>query len=96
MESKSSPFFDQVKKHVVCTPNLNFDEEAYRAGVLEPYAQIEKLADEAGDAPSEEQMRRAVALLKTIFETKRVSADEQRSRFEELAQKAGRSLPLPA
>lgn len=89
METKSSLFFDQIKKHVVCTPNLNFDNDAYRAGVLDPYAEIEKLAEQAKDGPSDEQMHRALALLKTIFETKRISPEEQQSRFQELAQKTG-------
>lgn len=97
MDSPSIIFFDQIKKHVVCTPNLNPDEEAYRVGVLEPYAEIEKLAEAVKEQTSDEQLRRALTLLKTIFETKRVSPEEQRSRFDELVQKTGMSsLPIPA
>lgn len=85
-----SNFFDAVKKAVVCTPNLNFDSAAYQAGVSEPYARLEKLAAEAGAAPSDAQLTEALTLLKTIFDTKRVGEGEQRERFVEILGPLGR------
>jgi [acyl-carrier-protein] S-malonyltransferase len=80
-------FFDHIRKAVVCTPNQNFDNEAYRSGVLEPYAQLEEMAKQAGGQPDDEVAEAALRLLRTIFESKQVSFDEQRSRFEEIGQK---------
>jgi [acyl-carrier-protein] S-malonyltransferase len=91
-----SEFFDAVKKAVVCTPNLNPDVEAYDRGVLGPWAELEKLEAAIGEAsPSEDQLRAALALLKTIFDTKQVDPTEQRERFGEILAPLGQEALSP-
>lgn len=72
----------------VCTRNRNWDEEAYRVGVIEPYRRLQQMQeslDAAGAAPSREQAEEALELLRLIFRTKQVPPDEQQSRLQEIA-----------
>lgn len=71
----------------VCTRNRNWDEEEYRKGVIEPYRSIQRIQEQldAGDGrPDMEQMKEALDMLKLIFHTKKVPAEEQRERFREI------------
>ena len=73
----------------VATRNQNFDADAYRAGVVEPYQAIRDLQEQVEKAerlPSVEEMIQALTLLKTIFETKGTPADEQSDRFRQILQ----------
>ena len=68
---------------------MNFDADAYRAGVVEPYQAIRDLQEQVEKAerlPSVEEMIQALTLLKTIFETKGTPADEQSDRFRQILQ----------
>jgi [acyl-carrier-protein] S-malonyltransferase len=72
-------------KQIACTPNKNFDNDAYDKGVIEPARKIRKLQEELGDqAPSEEQMREVMDWLLLIFETKMVDWDEREDRVKEV------------
>jgi [acyl-carrier-protein] S-malonyltransferase len=76
----------------VSTRNTNWDNEAYRKGVIEPYRAIQTLQeqlDRDGGAPDYAQMSEALRLLKLIFDTKGVSAEEQRERFNEMVEETG-------
>lgn len=74
-----------VMKAVACTPNKNFDDQAYEKGVIEPCRTIRKLHDELGDArPSDEQIKEVIGFLLTIFETKIVDMDEREDRLKEI------------
>jgi len=78
-------FLGSVMKAVACTPNKNFDDAAYDRGVIEPARKIRRMMEELGDAaPSTEQIREAISLLLTIFETKMVDMDEREDRLREI------------
>jgi [acyl-carrier-protein] S-malonyltransferase len=79
------PIFGSFLKHIACTPNKNFDNEAYDKGVIEPARKIRKMYEELGEArPSDEQIKEAMDLLLLIFETKMVDWDEREERIKEL------------
>ncbi|ARU60246.1 [acyl-carrier-protein] S-malonyltransferase [Tumebacillus avium] len=87
-----------LKKHIptvvtrclgiaVATPNTNWDQEQYRQGVIEPYRKIQALQDEldqSGEQPTEAQMREALTMLKSVFETKNVPVREQQDWFYQI------------
>lgn len=78
-------FLGSVMKAVACTPNKNFDDAAYNQGVIEPARKIRRMMEELGEAqPTTAQMREAIALLLTIFETKQVDLDEREDRLREI------------
>jgi len=78
-------FLGSVMKAIACTPNKNFDDDAYDRGVIEPARKIRKLHEELGDArPTDEQMKEVMSLLLTIFETKMVDMDEREDRLKEI------------
>lgn len=63
----------------ISVPNSNWNIDEYRKGVEEPYEELQRIQDELdkGMQPSEQQIQKALALLKTILVTKRVSKHEQ-------------------
>lgn len=67
----------------VCTRNTNWNEDAYQKGVVEPYKEIQSLYEmsEKEGYVSENQMKRALVLLRQIFTTKGTPKEEQLSRF---------------
>ncbi|MBX3414913.1 MAG: hypothetical protein KF708_19670 [Pirellulales bacterium] len=74
-----------VMKAVACTPNKNFDDAEYNKGVIEPARRIRRMMEELGDAPpSTAQIREAISLLLTIFETKQVDMEEREDRLREI------------
>src|SRR5215207_1855942 len=78
-------FFGSVLKAIACTPNKNFDEEAYARGVLEPARRIRALSEQVGEGHlPDEQAHEVMALLLTIFQTKRVEMDERTDRIMEI------------
>jgi [acyl-carrier-protein] S-malonyltransferase len=76
----------------VCTPNRNFNEEAFENGVIQPYQKIKnmyyQLIDEKKEADAY-QMKEAVILLQKIFDTKKVPVYHQRKRFKNLFKETG-------
>ena len=77
-------FLGSVMKQIACTPNKNFDNDAYEKGVIEPAAKIRKLQEKLGDErPTDQQMREVMALLLIIFETKMVDMEEREDRVRE-------------
>lgn len=78
-------FLGSVMKAIACTPNKNFDNDAYDRGVIEPARKIRKLQEELNDErPTDEQMREVMSLLLTIFETKMVDMEEREDRLREI------------
>lgn len=72
-------------KAIACTPNKNFDNDAYDKGVIEPAQKIRNLWDELDDKrPTDEQMKEVMDLLLIIFETKMVDMDEREDRIKEI------------
>lgn len=85
MADYKPPILGSVLKHIACTPNKNFDNDAYDRGVIEPARKIRKMYEELGEArPSDDQIREAVQLLLQTFETKMVDWDEREDRIKEL------------
>jgi len=71
----------------VCTRNQNFDIAEYQKGVVENYSKIEKMVEmleTTKQEPSIEQLMEGLSLLKVIFQTKFISIDEQRERFNQI------------
>lgn len=76
----------------VATPNENEDREEFQKGVKEPYRKISHIQeelDQSGSKPSLEQMKEALELLKTVFDTKRVSKEEQDEWFHHILHETG-------
>lgn len=76
----------------VATPNNNWDNVAYENGVVKPYKEIEKIQDildESGEYPSEEQMRQALDMLISVFETKQTPMSERNARIKQILNETG-------
>ncbi|MCX7922790.1 MAG: ACP S-malonyltransferase [Clostridia bacterium] len=76
----------------VCTRNRNWDNDEYQSGVVEPYRKIQQMADELereGKEPTMEQMKEALAMLKSVFTTKKTPVEEQIERFNQLFGETG-------
>lgn len=74
------------------TPNKNWDNDAYRTGVIEPYRCIQEIQaqiDQEGRAPTVEEMRTALEALRTLLQTKQVPAEEQSEWFEQIFDETG-------
>ncbi|NDI34211.1 ACP S-malonyltransferase [Chengkuizengella sediminis] len=81
----------------VCTRNRNWDQTLYEEGVIKPYQKIKQIQDkldETGESPNLEQMKEALFLIKTIFDTKRTPMEEQIERFHGILQDSGTVLVL--
>lgn len=77
---------------VVCTRNRNWDNDEYKKFVIEPYNKIQEMQnmiEKEGAKPTVDQMREALEMLRTVFETKKVPVEEQIERFNEVFQKTG-------
>ena len=76
----------------VCTPNRNFNNEAFENGVIQPYGRIKnlyyQLIDEKTE-PDAQHMKEAIELLRQIFNTKKVPVYQQRKRFKKLFKETG-------
>jgi len=78
-------FLGSVMKAIACTPNKNFDDDAYTRGVIEPAQKIRKLQEELEEErPSDEQIIEVMSWLLTIFETKQVDMEEREDRIKEI------------
>lgn len=76
----------------VCTRNSNWDNEEYSKGVIEPYRKINQMLlslEEANKVPTLEQMKEALDMLNSVFETKRTPLEESRERFKQLLDETG-------
>lgn len=74
------------------TPNKNWDNDAYRTGVIEPYRRIQEIQaqiDQEGRTPTVEEMRLALESLRTLLQTKQVAAEEQAEWFEQIFDETG-------
>lgn len=91
-ETKQSPVngMNVITKCIaiaVCTKNRNFNNDEYQKGVVESYRKIQTMKDELvkeSAEPTVDQLKEALSLLRTIFVTKKVPAEEQTERFNEI------------
>lgn len=82
----------------VCTKNSNWDEDAYRRGVIEPYKEIQKIygqLEQEERMPTEEEMARALSLLAIIFKTKGTPSEQQHKRFRHILSSTGTEALFP-
>ncbi|EFM08504.1 malonyl CoA-acyl carrier protein transacylase [Paenibacillus curdlanolyticus YK9] len=80
------------------TRNRNWDERAYREGVMEPYRNIEAIQErlDAEDrAPEPDEMQEAFRNLVQIFQTKGVQTDEAEERLLEIIIRTGTGELFP-
>lgn len=80
------------------TRNTNWDAEAYQRGVVECYRQIKALheqAEQEGREPAESEMKRALSLLQTIFETKGTPHEERQARIRGILAASGEERLWP-
>ncbi len=76
----------------VGTRNSNWDDETYHKGVIKPYRKIKQLYEEIEKKemfPDLIQMRESLEMLRLIFETKKISIDEQVEIFGEIFKETG-------
>lgn len=79
----------------VSTPNSNYDEKEYCEGVEKPYNEILKMYDEIGDNEADfNQKKKALELLKVIFNTKKVTQEEQDEWFNDIVEETGNTYEL--
>lgn len=73
----------------VATRNRNFDEEDYKAGVIDSYKKLEELEGriEKGEIVADDAAQQAMDLLKRIFHCKMVPEDEQKVRIQNILEK---------
>lgn len=76
----------------VVTRNTNWDEKAYQEGVVEPYRTIQRInekVEQEDRPPTQEEMKSAVTLLKTIFITKGVPVQQSAERLQNIYKSTG-------
>ncbi|HEX9061553.1 MAG TPA: ACP S-malonyltransferase [Clostridia bacterium] len=85
----------QCIRDAVCTKNRNWDNESYRKGVVEPYKKLVEMKErllKLGVQPDAEQVKESIELLKQIFNTKKIPADEQVERLNLMLNETGRAM----
>lgn len=86
-EDTEPSFIGKCLAIAVATKNRNWDNEAYRTGVIEPYQKVKQLAmqlDQTKQAPTREQIAGALLMLRSVFETKKTPLSEQQKRMKQL------------
>ncbi|NLW46761.1 MAG: ACP S-malonyltransferase, partial [Firmicutes bacterium] len=76
----------------VCTRNRNWNNDQYRKGVIEPYQRIKEIYNSfinQAKEPTVAQMKDALNLLRSIFNTKKVPIKEQNERFINIIETTG-------
>lgn len=91
-------FLSRCMAMAVSTKNANWNDEEYEIGVVQPYERIgdllERITSEV-TVPAVEQMSDVLAMLKTIFVTKKVSSDEQLERINQIMEETGTHDLIP-
>ncbi|MGR5066593.1 ACP S-malonyltransferase [Photobacterium sp. DNB22_13_2] len=85
--------FNKCMAIAVATRNTNDDLQAYEQGVVQPYNTLKAL-NEAGEV-TVANAHQALALLKTIMDTKGVPAEEQHQRFNQVVDEVQLSELMP-
>ncbi len=92
VKAATFPLVSRAMGLAVATRNRNWDEEAYRQGVVLPYQELAKmqgLIEQESRAANEAEVSRAIELLLTIFKTKQAPVEEQVNRLQELFDDCG-------
>ena len=86
-ENIEPSFIGKCLAIAVATKNRNWDNDAYRKGVIEPYQKVKQIAmqlDQSKQEPTREQLAGALLMLRSVFETKKVPHSEQQKRLKQL------------
>ncbi len=86
--SNSLTVIERCLAIAVCTRNRNWNNEEYRKGVVEPYKQVKQMQEvieSENRMPAEEEIREALRMLTSVFNTKQVPIEEQTERFNMLS-----------
>jgi hypothetical protein len=87
MTGRTPTFYGSILKAIACTPNHNPDDRVYDTEVLPRARRLrEAQAALAGAAPSDDEMRAALADLVAILRAKRVDDAEVRDRLQAIAE----------
>ncbi|WP_127529468.1 ACP S-malonyltransferase [Paenibacillus kobensis] len=92
VSSGSRSFIAACLTAAAATRNRNWDEQAYREGVIEPYRTIEAIQEQLDTdlrQPEPDEMREAIRSLVQIFETKGVPDGEAKERLHEIIARTG-------
>jgi len=75
----------------VCTPNKNLDMDAYFAGVIKPYQEIQTMVSNivSNKETNGNEIAEALRLLRQIFRAKKIADKEQKERFVQLRDETG-------
>lgn len=92
-EACKFPIVSRAMGIAVATRNRNWDPDAYESGVVVPYKELTLMQtriEQEDRIATEEETKRAIELLLTIFRTKETPAEEQRFRLHQLFEDCGR------
>jgi [acyl-carrier-protein] S-malonyltransferase len=87
--------FQFIKKSLgiaVSEPNRNWDNDEYDRGVVAPYRKIKEIylaVYENTLFPKKEYVRQAMAMLVSVFETKKVPLESRKQRLEQIVAETG-------
>lgn len=73
--------------NAISVPNKNFNEHEYETGVVEPYKKIRRMQaviERDNREPNKAEIEEALEMLFSVFNTKKVSIDEQELRFKQI------------
>lgn len=91
--SRSVPtFITKCLAAAVSLPNLNYNNDEYQKGVVEPYKKIQDMQitlEKLGLPPSKEQMDEAINALLLIMKTKKVFDEEQKEVISQIIEETG-------
>lgn len=93
-EACKFPIVSRAMGIAVATRNRNWDAEAYETGVVAPYKEMTSMQtriEQEDRFATEEETKKAVHLLMTIFRTKGTPVEEQRFRLGQLFEDCGRT-----
>lgn len=76
----------------VSTKNMNWNNEEYEKGVVIPFREIQKMQTELQEKeimPNKEQMCKALQMLKSVLDTKKISKEKQMEIFNRIFRDTG-------
>ncbi|GFI55747.1 malonyl CoA-acyl carrier protein transacylase [Clostridiales bacterium] len=91
---KTEEIIHTLKRYMgiaVCTPNKNLDMDAYFAGVIKPYQEIQTMVSNivSNKETNGNEIAEALRLLRQIFRAKKIADKEQKERFVQLRDETG-------
>lgn len=76
----------------VCLKNRNWDNDEYQRGVVEPYRKVQQMQEKIESErrqPTVEEMKAALAMLLSVFETKKTPEKERVERINQILEQTG-------